>query len=476
MAIVVTALGTAQAKGGDALTLNVAEGAISIGDTIIACGAKVAYGVTAKMNYPRFYYDGVNDEGIDTEDVYAENTDNVGAVLWRAVVSNASSAGAFIRVSSNVNPLVRAFTAYKVTGLATTPLDKTATGTGNSTDANTGTTATLSQADELVIGFSAVNDEIDDPHGTWTTGAGYVSGNEQFAATNGGGDSSNVQAHSVAEIVSATTAQTGIDAGHHSTNWAALIATYKGVVEGNVTVTPGVIAQSLAEYIPVLGLKIVGASPTAQTLTNFNAVTGFGYVPSTASIATTKYAPVLREVLTPTTLSLVTTKYVSILKETTTPSTLSLTTTGYVSSIIFGTVVIPTTISLSLTEYISILKEVTTPTTLNLSDTQYVPILKEVTTPTTLNLSDTEYIPILKEVTTPGTLSLILTFYVPDVTEPVAILVTPATLSLLLTGYIPVPAPGFGFYVGTINREPLWVSGPPKDIIFTDVEEEITFE
>ncbi len=193
--------------------------------------------------------------------------------------------------------------------------------------------------------------------------------------------------------------------------------------------------------------------------------------PTTLALTITKYISVLKEVTTPTTLNLSDTQYIPILKEVTTPTTLNLSDTLYIP--ILKETLTPTTLNLSDTEYIPVLKEITTPGTLSLTLSFYIPVMGTGVIPTTLSLSDTEYIPILKEVTTPGTLSLILTFYAVSIDEPV--LLTPATLSLLLTGYIPVPAPGFGFYVGTVNRDPLWVSGPPKDIIFTDVEEEITF-
>ena len=411
MAIAVTSLGTGTDKTGS--TFNVPVSGISAGDVLIVVAACDA-GIDISTTKFEYFYDGSNSEFFDAIDVEIVNLDNVVTAIVRLHAVNASSGSPYVRWRKTVST-AGAMAIYKVTGLADNPFDKSNSGTGSGTDANTGATGVLSQADEIVFAASGVEDELDDPHGTWSG----VTGNEQFAATNGGGDSSNIQVHSVAEIVAATTSKTGIDAGHDSTDWAACIATYKeAAAVGNVTVTPTTLSQTLTEYI-------------------------------------------------------------SILKEVTTPSTLSLSLTSYIPLLIFGTIIIPTTLNLSLTTYIPPLtisdNVFITPATLNLSDTEYIPILKETLTPTTLNLSDTEYIPVLKEVTTPSTISLILTFYVPDVTEPVAILVTPATLSLLLTGYIPVPAPGFGFYVGTINREPLWVSGPPKDIIFTDVEEEITF-
>ena len=133
-------------------------------------------------------------------------------------------------------PVASAESVYKVTGLAhtswisgfdTPELDKTSTATGSSTTPSSGATATLTQADELIIGCIGVEDEIDDMGGTWTTGAGYVSGNEQQTGTNGAGDASNITIYSAAEIVSATTAQTAAMTGIDDTDWAAGVITLK---------------------------------------------------------------------------------------------------------------------------------------------------------------------------------------------------------------------------------------------------------
>lgn len=118
---------------------------------------------------------------------------------------------------------------HGISGLSDSPLDKSTGGTGTGTDASTGSTGLLSQDDEVCIAVTAVEDEVDDAHGTWTAGVGFVSGNEEFAATNFGGDSSNMQLHSVARVISDGTTQAyqGVDAGHDNTDWAACIATFK---------------------------------------------------------------------------------------------------------------------------------------------------------------------------------------------------------------------------------------------------------
>lgn len=127
-------------------------------------------------------------------------------------------------------PDAMAFTAYKISGLTSSPLDKTDNNTGSGTDATVTYTGALTQDDEVCIAVTAVEDEVDDGHGSWTTGAAYIDGNEQFDATDGQGDASNIQVHSVAEIFSTGTSLstlTGDDTGHDSNDWAACLATYK---------------------------------------------------------------------------------------------------------------------------------------------------------------------------------------------------------------------------------------------------------
>lgn len=113
----------------------------------------------------------------------------------------------------------------------TVDLDKSATATGTSTAPSSGATEALSQADELIVGAISAEDSGDaaDLKGVWTTGAGNVSGNEQKVGTTGGGDASNISVYAAAEVVSSTAAQTAAVTGCDSIDWAAVIATFKGV-------------------------------------------------------------------------------------------------------------------------------------------------------------------------------------------------------------------------------------------------------
>ncbi len=200
----------------------------------------------ANQTEHRFYF---GDSFSLTRDVVATNAGNVVTSIWSGIAPVTATIWEIIVTNTST---AKAMTAYKSSGLADPAIDKTASATGLSTTPSSGVTATLTQADELIIGAIGVEDEIDDMTGTWVTGAGNVSGNEQGTGTNGGGDASNVYIESAAEIVSATTAQTAAMTGIDNTDWAAAIATYKGVVAGGVdypiSTSPGLTAAATVAY------------------------------------------------------------------------------------------------------------------------------------------------------------------------------------------------------------------------------------
>lgn len=179
-----------------------------------------------------------------TQDVYAIQNDVVTAIYSLYIASGATG-DVVSDLIDEVEVVAQAATLYKVTGiLDPTPLDLSSTQTGSGTTANSGATSTLTQADELIIGAVGVEDEIDDLNGSWTTGAGYVSGNEQQTGTNGAGDASNISIYSAAKIVSATTAQTAEVTGIDNIDWGAIVVTYKQVAggEADISNTPSSIA------------------------------------------------------------------------------------------------------------------------------------------------------------------------------------------------------------------------------------------
>ena len=256
------------------------------------------------------------------------------------------------------------------------------------------------------------------------------------------------------------------------------------VAEENVTVTPGVIAQTITSYIPVNGWGII-PSTTALSTSIFNAVTGYGFVPTTnaftttqyasvldmgiiaglASLSTTNFAPVLQEVLTPTTKeltlsflgavtgygfvpetkALTSTLYASVLKETVTPTTQTLTLS--MLDAVTGYGVVPTTGTLTISAFASVLNMGIIPSTATLGATLYIPVLKLAVTPDLNALVLAEYAPSINIgiMIIPSTLALAMTNYVPVL----GFEIIPSTTSLATTKYIPVL--GLGIVPSTIT-------------------------
>ena len=109
--------------------------------------------------------------------------------------------------------------AIEVTGLDTTPLDKTAGASGSSSTAAPGSTGTLSQADEVLIAVGSCayidgTDHIGTPSGY--TVIGYTDDNN--AHQSGGG---------FYKVVSATTAENPSMAMDASVEWVATVVSFK---------------------------------------------------------------------------------------------------------------------------------------------------------------------------------------------------------------------------------------------------------
>jgi hypothetical protein len=172
-------------------------------------------------------------------------TDNKSNTNWQVAVDWTANGGDFIRIMYHENPAVGAghtftltysgsvFTVHCVaaySGMATTSLlDKTATGTGNSTSLLTTATATTTQADELLIGCGTVSDGA---NSSFTAGASYNMRTQQGLA--GSGTIGFLEDR----IVSATGAYTASATwGGGAGPWPAAIATFKGPATGSPTLT-----------------------------------------------------------------------------------------------------------------------------------------------------------------------------------------------------------------------------------------------
>lgn len=142
-------------------------------------------------------------------------------------------------------------------GLDTTSLDKTARAGGTTVNANSGNTATLSQADELVIGIVG----SDFGGATYTAGAGYTNLNQQAAAA---GD---IMIES--KIVAATTAVNATATLSDVTDQAAAVLTFKAAAAGT-TVTPANATLAISTFAPtVLTPRTVIPDPNALTITTY---------------------------------------------------------------------------------------------------------------------------------------------------------------------------------------------------------------
>lgn len=158
------------------------------------------------------------------QDAYLQNNDQN---VW---VHRATSVGTNPTITSTVSSgqwLAQILIEQR--GLAASPFDKSASGTGTSNAPLTGATATLSQADEIVYG-AMTNNSGANPE-TVNAGSGYTNLNNSL---NGG-----VQiVAGEYKVVAATTAVTASFSLGDGPQWAIVCITYKGAAAGAATSLP----------------------------------------------------------------------------------------------------------------------------------------------------------------------------------------------------------------------------------------------
>ena len=188
MAIVVTSKGTAQDKSAGTVVL---AATFSVGDAVIVKYA----GDSATNNIQLRKAGGVvvrqNGAAVDY-DILANNAGNVVAGIMSFLNLTSQEATDIIDVAWNGSAGAKTIAVYGVSGLLTTAAkDKTVSATGASANArDSGATATLAQADELVVGCVGYEGPDGDVAGTLTTGDNYASDNNQRLGTTGGGAAS----------------------------------------------------------------------------------------------------------------------------------------------------------------------------------------------------------------------------------------------------------------------------------------------
>jgi cysteine-rich repeat protein len=177
-----------------------------------------------------------NTYAVDVDVTDGTGTTGVRSAVCSARVTTAISAGDLMTVS-HTSTNRRAIFMMSVTGLAVSPVDKTATGTGNDTAPVTANTAATSQANEILIG--AIGVETRDE--ALTAGNSFTSvGSAQSGTTGSAAD--NVATYAMQLIVAATGtyAAAGTLPGPQNREWAAAIVTYKGAGNcGDSTVDAG---------------------------------------------------------------------------------------------------------------------------------------------------------------------------------------------------------------------------------------------
>lgn len=223
MAIVRTALGTAQGKPGAATTINITiTDNVAVGDYIVIVVASDA-GCTS-ITSSCF-------TAIGTPDVGATNSGNVVTQIFSKIATIAGTAGvSTISVLHANDGDAIAAAAIKITGLSASPVDRSAVGTGTGTLPSTIPTDALSQAQEICIGAIGTEGPPTDAAGTWSNS--FSAG--QRDGTDTAGAASNVTISEGYKIVAATTAQSATKTGVTSRDWAAAIATYKDAQGANI--------------------------------------------------------------------------------------------------------------------------------------------------------------------------------------------------------------------------------------------------
>lgn len=253
MAIVVTALGTAQSK----TTTNPQVSGLTwaLGDILIAVVVSDT-GVTTSI--PQWSESGSTWHSLGIKDAEAVNSGNVVLQVFRAATFVAASGSGAIRLNCN-DTQAKAFAAYKVTGLATTPLDKTKTAVNTGTTPSSTDTAATTQADELLIGGIGTEGPDGDLPGTWN---GDTTDNNQRLGTTGAGATSNITVAAATKIVAATGTYSADKTGIDSRDWAAAIATYKAAAVAPPTGTVYVVTTTGKRTQVSTGATAIKIDPT----------------------------------------------------------------------------------------------------------------------------------------------------------------------------------------------------------------------
>jgi hypothetical protein len=162
-----------------------------------------------------------------------ETVINVGEIrtyLFVAYDANSLAAGSEIIIDATPAVVAHSAVAVLFSGLADgDPLDQLASGTGTSTSPASDSTATTTQADELLIAVVGTEGPEDDAAGSW--GNDFIAGPR--AGTTGDEGDSNISVSLGYKLVSATGEFAATKTGITERDWTALIATFKADTIGD---------------------------------------------------------------------------------------------------------------------------------------------------------------------------------------------------------------------------------------------------
>lgn len=161
--------------------------------------------------------------------------------------------------------------------------------------------------------------------------------------------------------------------------------------------------------------------------------------PTTASLTTAAFAPVLKFGVTPSTLALTTSRFAPVLKFSVIPPTAALTLSAFAPTVTFTghVVAVPATLALTTSAFAPVLKLVVTPTTKALVTAAFAPRIGLGVVPATVSLTTSLFAPTLISGVgvIPGTVALVTARFAPTLLMPVVC--TPTTKALLITTFAP---------------------------------------
>lgn len=313
------------------------------------------------------------------------------------------------------------------------------------------TTGSLNAGDVLIgamgrEGNDAATADSDTSNGTWTA----------QQATGVGTTTSGAQIASQGKIILASGTQTyNPTFGSSRDNVEMWISITQA--PATVTVTPPTASLATATFAATIAHGIIGASPTALTLTTFAPVIRLAVIPATAALSLATFAPTVsttaNETVTPSTAAMTTATFAPTVStpHLATPSTASLTLTTFaptVSTTAHQTVT-PTTAALTTSAFAPTVSvsdaAVLVPDNATLTTATFAPTVTatahQVVTPTTASLSMTAFAPSAvitdHKVATPTPASLSLTAFDPTVVATDHQLVTPAAATLTTATFAP---------------------------------------